>query len=457
MVTGQDIINAAGRRLDPFIMGLLAFVAALHAALTLLVPDMGAKFQLGDRAWDRSAKIDRLLGAGDLDAILAALFYNGPPGDYIIFVPAYALFGVPGVIIQNTILLLVGLWFLYLLGETYFSRPVARLASVVYAVLPATLFHAQTLASEAICNPLLIVATWFAARMFSQATPDKRDVILFGLASAVLCATRQIYLLFPVMVAGLMLLKAAKNLKPVDPIAVALALSFSLVAAWSAANLFNGGRYEVAPSFHGLESNLFLRAERMEAMGGFSLQPAVTKARALSPGAFLGVVSEQPARFAKTIVSDAINLAGNTGVSMVYGRYFGVFDLKEKGDAGMFAWRDIRDRDGLIAMLLFMGRTAPLALAMNIVFVALWGAMLLVGAYGAARFLLDGSRDLAVRLLFAGVPLYVTVFTFVSGSVRWDHRSPIEFMIALFFAAGVYALMGHRRSHLGGIATSENA
>ncbi|MGI9388270.1 MAG: ArnT family glycosyltransferase, partial [Methyloligellaceae bacterium] len=382
MVAGQDTVNATGRRFDPFMAALLVLVAALHAALTLLVPDMGQKFQLGDRAWDRAAKIDQLLGAGDLDAILAALFYNGPPGDYIFFVPAYALFGVPGVIIQNTALLLVGLWFLYRLGETYFSPRVARLASLVYAVLPATLFHAQTLASEAICNPLLIVATWFAARMISQATPDKRDVILFGLVSAILCSTRQIYLLFPVMVAGLLLLKAARGMKSIDPIAVALALSFSLVAAWSAANLINDGRYPVAPSFHGLESNLFLRAERMEAMGGFSLQPAVTKARSLSPAAFLDVVTEQPARFAKTVISDAINLAGNTGVSMVYGRYFGVFDLKEKGDAGMYAWRDIRDRDGIFAMLAFMGRTAPLALVMNVVFVALWGAMLLVGVYG---------------------------------------------------------------------------
>ena len=110
-------------RFDTFIGVLLGAVAAAHVAMTLLVPDLAAKFQLGDRAWDRTEKLDALLRADGLDAVLAALFHNGAPGDYILFWPSYAAFGPAGVIVQNMALLLIGLWFLYRIGVTYFPCP----------------------------------------------------------------------------------------------------------------------------------------------------------------------------------------------------------------------------------------------------------------------------------------------------------------------------------------------
>lgn len=426
---------------DPFIRTLLCVVAAAHAALAIFIPDLAEKFQLGDRAWDRTAKLDALLGASDPSTAIATLFYNGAPGDYVFFLPAYAIFGEEGVIVQNILLLLIGLWFLYRIGITWFSPNAARIACITYALLPATLFHPQVLASEAICNPLLIVASWYAGRLLTSDRPVLRDAILFGLFCAVLLFTRPIYLLFPVMVAGLALVRFGSGRRALATICLMLALSFSLAGLWRAANWVVEGRYEVATSFHGLNSNLFLRAERMAAVGGFAIATQISERRAMSPANFTALALQQPAALTRTILSDAVNLTGNTGVSMVYGRYLGLFDLGEKNAADVFKWRDIRDRDGTAAMLSYMAQKAPKALLMNVGFALAWVALLVIALFGAWHFLWQESRPGWLRLLFAAIPAYVFTFSFVSGSVRWDHRSPMEFVICLFFAAGVIWLV----------------
>ena len=433
---------------DPFIRYFLCVAAAAHAALAFFIPDMAEKFQLGDRAWDRSAKIDALLSASDLNTAIATLFYNGAPGDYVFFLPAYAIFGPAGVIVQNIILLLVGLWFLYRIGLAWFSPKAARIACIAYALLPATLFHPQVFVSEAICNPLLIVATWYAGRLLTSDRPALRDAILFGLICSVLVFTRHIYLLFPVVVACLVLGRVSSWRQVLPAICLMLALSFSLTGAWRAANWAIEGRYEVAASFHGLGSNLFLRAERMAAVGGFAFATEISERRAMSPADFTALALQQPAALARTVISDAVNLAGNAGVSMVYGRYLGLFDLGEKSAADVFKWRDIRDRDGSVAMLSYMAQKAPLALLFNVGFALVWAVLLVIALFGAWLFLRQESRPGWLRLLFAAIPAYVFTFSFVSGSVRWDHRSPMEFVICLFFALGVLWLVSwfRRRS-----------
>lgn len=430
---------------DPFIRSLLCVTAAAHAALAIFIPDMAEKFQLGDRAWDRSEKIDALLSASDLNTAIATLFYHGAPGDYVFFLPAYAIFGPAGVIVQNIILLLVGLWFLYRIGLAWFSPKAARIACIAYALLPASLFHPQVLASEAICNPLLIVATWYAGQLLTNARPAMRDAVLFGLVCAVLVFTRHIYLLFPLVVAGLVFGRASFGRRTLTSICLLLTLSFSLAGSWSAANWATEGRYEVAVSFHGLGSNLFLRAERMATLGGFSLARAVLERRDMGPVEFSTLALHRPSALARTIISDAVNLTGNSGVSMVYGRYLRMFDLGEKGDADMFKWRDIRDQEGTLAMLSYMAQKAPLALVFNIGFAFLWVVLLVIGLFGAWRFLWKENQSVWLRLLFTAIPSYVFTFSFVSGSVRWDHRSPMEFVICLFFAFGVLWLVSSRR------------
>ncbi len=432
--------------IDRFIAAVLAVVALAHVGLVLLLPNLEEKFQLGDRAWDRAAKIDAVMAAKDWNGVIEALFYHSSPGDYVFFLPAYAAFGAPGVIAQNIILLLLGTYFLYRIGREFFSPLVARVATIAYCLLPSTLFHPQAFVTESLCNPLLIIAAYFALRMLTWDRPVVRDAVIFAGIAAIICFARNMFVLLPFAIAVLVLIHAASWRSALRRTTAMIAISLSLVALWQVALWANDGRYEVAPSFHGLSSNLFLRADRMARMGGFELPDEVTESRAMSASAFVGLTMDHPRSFARSALSDAVNLVANTGVSMAYGRYLGLFDLKEDSDQDTFKWRDIRDTQGTFAMVVYMWQTSPAALVLNLTFTLAWGLVLLIALYGVIRHLLETARPIAQRLLLPGIALYVFVFSFAAGSIRWDHRSPAEFIICLFFAHGVWLLVRAWRS-----------
>ena len=438
------IERASLARFDPFIAGFLAIVAAAHIALTLAVPNLAEKFQLGDRAVDRLSKLNALLHAPNADAIAAALVYYDSPGDYILFLPAYLAFGPAGVIAQDLLLLLVGLWFLYRIGVTWFSPTVAKIACIAYALLPAMIFHPQVLVSEAICNPLLIVATWYAAQLITRDRPALRDAVLFGIICAVLISVREIYLLFPVMVAALAIVKAGTVRGRLAVLGLMLALSFSIFGTWELVRSAAPARYERGTSLQGLPSNLFLRAQRMEPIGNFKLPEDISQQQAMSLGQFAELAAREPYALARTVISDAADLTINSGSAMVYGRYFGLFHLGEDKPADMHKWREIRDQQGTLPMLVYMGETAPVALAYSVGFAVGWGIFLLIACYGAWRFA-RGSQPLELKFLFFAIPVYFFIFSFVSGAPRWDHRSPTEFILSLFFALGAVTLLSWLR------------
>jgi hypothetical protein len=178
----------------------------------------------------------------------------------------------------------------------------------------------------------------------------------------------------------------------------------------------------------------------MAAIGSFALPEGVSQHRAMSMSQFAELAAQQPSALVHTVISDAVNLAGTTGVAMVYGRYLGLFNLGETEKSDVFKWRDIRDQYGTRAMLAYLAEKAPVALAFTISFTLAWVMLLAVTLFGAWRFLL-GPWPLELRLLFAAIPVYIFTLSFAAGSLRWDHRSPMEFVICLFFALGAAELI----------------
>ena len=443
-------------RFDRFITTLLGVFGVAHVALAALVPNLEEKFQLGDRAWDRSAKIDAIMAAKDWNAVVETVFYYSSPGDYVFFLPAYATLGAPGVIAQNIVLFLVGIYFLYRLGLEVFSPAVARTAVIAYALLPSTLFHPQAFVTESLSNPLLIVATYYAARFLKADRPAMRDMLAFALTAAIIGFARNMFVLFPFAVAALMLIRMRPWRAAVWKASVVVLVSLTLLSLWQAALWTNTGRYDVAPSFHGLSSNLFIRAERMARMGDFKLLSDTVERRSMSVTDFVGVTLEHPGSFARSAVSDAVNMIANTGVTMAYGRYLGLFDLKEASDKDTFKWRDIRDTQGSWAMLAYLWHTSPVALLLNLVFFLAWAILLLIALYGFLRILRSDRHNTSVIALLAAVPFYVFTFSFAAGAIRWDHRSPMEFIICLFFALGTQQLMAALGQHraAGGVSTT---
>ncbi|MEC9367085.1 MAG: hypothetical protein VX871_00135, partial [Pseudomonadota bacterium] len=277
---------------------------------------------------------------------------------------------------------------------------------------------------------------------------------------AVLAFVRPLYLLYPLMVATLVMFTDYGIRDRLKSALLICALSVSLTAAWQGALALNNGRYPVEASFHGLASNLYLRAVRVEAVGGYRV-PAETKERkTMPPAEFLQLAAGHPFEMARTFVSDGINLAANTGASMVYGRFFGLFSLAERNDAEVFKWRDVRDNQGFGAMLTMLWETSPLGFIINLAAGALWVLIVVCAAWGALRLAGHVALPVGLRLLLLLTPAYALAFSFISGSVRWDHRSPAEFAISVFFAIGVLSLAGqviHSRARQPARSRSEAA
>ena len=427
----------------------LSGLALLHTALIFLLPDAAERFMLGDRANDRTIKMDALLSADSLDAFLAVLFRQASPGDYILFAPAYALAGPTGVMLQNTALILLGAWFLYKLADLLFSRHVATFATIAYCLLPATLFHPHAFVSEGICNPLLIMASYFLARHVTATDPPLRDIAIAAALTAVLCFTRHVYLLLPLFFVAVILFAKPlwRGTKP-RAAAVMILLGYSLLAGWGAIAHFGAAYYGTGKSVGGLGSNLLLRAERMADIGSFPLPARIEAEIAadkdiviMQPGEFATLVIEHPLPFAKTVVSDIFNITANPGVAMVYGRFLGLFDLGEKHYRDYNKWREVRDREGIPGLLRELWRTSPLGLILNAVGAAIWAAFLALAAWGAWNLIIDRAKPAAIKLLLIGLPFYlVGISCLAAGYTRWDHRSPAEFALAILFMIGVAAI-----------------
>ncbi|MEL6372938.1 MAG: hypothetical protein AAFR04_03125 [Pseudomonadota bacterium] len=435
-----------------FILAWIGCFVLAHIAIVAFVTDLDQSFMLGDRAQDRMAKLSSLLHAGDLNQTLRVLFTKGIPGDYAFYAPGYLMAGVYGIFIQALALYAVALFMLYRMSEDLFSATAARITVIVYSLLPATIFHPHAFVSEAICNPLLIIATALSVRLMMPgpaATAEAREMptgrlMALGLALAGLVMTRYIYLVVPFFVCALLALAGWRQARAgAWQAGLVLAVALAPAGLFALAQQAASSQYGASDSVGGLRSNLFLRAERMAAMaqGASPLPASVVAQRRIAPEAFIGYAADNPGPLARTVVSDAANIIANPGVAMVAGRFLKFFDLRERSYRDLNKWREARDKGGALAVAKLLWETSPVGFIMNAAGLLAWGVLLLVALFGAWRFARDARHTLPVKLLLLGMPVLLLGLTSVlAGYTRWDHRSPTEFIIAMGFALGAMAL-----------------
>lgn len=435
---------------DRFLVGLVLAFLAGHLLLALLVPDGAARMLVGDRAGDRFRALTELLAQPDLDHAIGVIFRIGSPGDWILFAPAFAVAGPYGVMAQNVVLYALGLVALYRLGHMLLPPAGARIACIAWCLLPATVFHPHALASEAICNPLLIMLVERLVRLELAEDAGWRDVLIAGAMTAVIAFVRHVYLLLPLAVALWLLLLRPQGVGRSSRIAAYLALGYALTMLWWAAIGLGGQRYPLGESVGGLKSNLFLRADRMAAMGGLALpqgyldrnRAAGKELRTMRPAEFAAFAGAHPGLFIRSALSDAFNLVANPGVAMLAGRYLGLFDLGERNHRDLNKWRETREREGVTGLVRLLWQTSPVGLAFNLAGSILWAGFVGLALLGAFLFVIDRRQSPAVRVLLAGFVAYATVLTSATaGYTRWDHRSGIEFILAIWFAIGLLRLV----------------
>ena len=438
----------------------LAAFSAVHLTLWAVQPDLERKILTGDRAGDRLRALDQLVAADGLDARLAVIFRVGSPGDYVLFAPVYALFGAPGIVFQSLVLYSIALVALYALARRLLGEPSALIATAAWVALPSTLFHPHVLVTETICNPLLVLLLVLLVRLHDAKKPQPATLVAAACLTAILVFVRHVFLLLPFAIALWLIAFRPRGVfgdggALARPLARYLGVSFAIIALWWVTLALGSFRYPPSESIGGLQSNLFLRAERMAYLGHVELPVSYAQhsaaagkpTRLFQPLEFVGFAAKHPVLFTRTAAADAFNMMVNPGVAMLAGRYLGLFDLAERSHRDLNKWREVREKQGFLGLARLLLETSPVGLAVNAAGLIAWIAFLAVAALGAVRFMRDATREPALRWLLAGLVVYVAGLTcLTAGYTRWDHRTPMDVALVLFFAAGVMDL---RSRHAG--------
>ena len=435
---------------DVGLQRMLAAFVAIHVAMLVVTGDVQRKLVLGDRAGDRLRNLEELARQPDWDNVLRSVFRIGSVGDYILFWPAYSLGGAAGLVVQGLMLSAIGLVGVFLLATRLLPADGARIAAAVWMLLPATLFHPHALVTEAICNPVLILLVLTLVRLTEVGNPRLGLLLAAAGLTAILVLVRHVYLLLPFSVAlWLWVVRPTGTQGLRRPLTRYIAVALSLLAVWWAAIVLGGGRYELGRSVGGLESNLYLRAERMAYLGQIPLPQSYLDrnarlgrdTRTLEPAEFLGMMRQRPDLFMKTAAADAFNMMVNPGVAMLFGRYLGLFDLGERTHRDLNRWRETREKEGFIGLARLLLATSPVGLLVNALGIAVWGVLLLAATIGAWRIASDALIAPALRWLMCGAAAYcIGLTSLTAGYTRWDHRSPIEFILAIAVASAVMML-----------------
>ncbi len=92
-------------------------------------------------------------------------------------------------------------------------------------------------------------------------------------------------------------------------------------------------------------------------------------------------------------------------------------------------------REGPLGVARLLWQTSPMGFVFNLGGSLLWAGFLGLSLIGAWRFAVEPQLTPAVRILLFGLAAYVIILTSATaGYTRWDHRSGIEFVLAIWFA-----------------------
>ena len=426
------------RRPFPALSLLLILFAAIHGIL--LVHDAlnpGAIFA-GDRVGSRIEKIEMVADAlNNGQPVTPILIEKGDPGDYLYHAVVFSVSGKWGVIIVQILLMGLGGIFLFRLVDLAFkSEKLAGITTLVFFLLPGSLYHPHSVTSEGLANPLMIIYAFLLVRLFSERSRKYSQLVLLGLLATILSSLRLIYVLYPVVTFGLLIWD--KQAHRLVPSSVFLLVAMTLPGIWISLYHSETGELSYGPSDHSLDSNIRGRLRRMSQFDdGVTIE---------EPGnsAVYQLVSESvshPGAFLKSALTDMSNMLFNSGVNTVAGRYLGVYEMPTDRSY----WAEIRDREGPFAMFLHIFKQSRSMVAANVVFGIAWVLFFLLSVYGLFLLARMKSVDSYIRFTLISLPIYFCLLSLSASGVRWDMRTPFEFVLCIGFILTIF------------LRTSENA
>ena len=409
-------------------------VAGLHVALSVWSLVDPSRVELGDRAaqrWERARDL------ASTDDAVAFLLDHGWPADYGVHAVLAGLGDLPLVLAVQLGLWLATLVALYGVLRSYLRIPqwAAGTAVAVYALLPSNVHQPHTIVTEAFFIPAVAVLVLLIMDVAASKRLSSARAFALGWVAAVAVAFRAVFL--PVLPAVCVCL-AGMKLSPARRLLLANAIAVAPLFTWGCVQQAHGHAWQLGGAGFSLEENLAGRMRRMQAIGGAAV-PAGFQQEA-GVGSYLLYALQNPQPFARAVGRDLLMLIVNPGVNHGYGTFLERFDRSE----GPEYWMHRLDEVDLGTVGVEIARAGPSRLAWNAFGLAAWGVFCIIALVGLMDLLRGPRKALAATLCVLVATLAMAGLA--AHGVRFTLRSPMEFVLACFFAVGLCAVPAARGS-----------
>ena len=426
---------------------LIAVLALIHALL--LIHDLSdpQAWRAGDRSWARAEKIEYVLH-GDQPMVFEHLprqqaepdIWNritrlGAPGDFLPQTVLVTVGGIPLLVLVQSLLAVLSAVFLYrlILMLGLGSGP-AVIGAAVYALLPGNLLQAHVLGAEGLFIPLLPISAYcLVAALRGRAPPSRLylGAAVFGLAALL----RTQVVLLPVAFLLLALVWAPRRWHRILVLATAITLTPSLI--WIGAASTSDEPVRMAPVDADTSYHWRHRIWRMNKyIPEAEAMPSPGRRDPVETRVMLAYIAEHPGAYLRTVMTDNLDYFGNPG-SVQFVRYLGV--LGEMPDPEVFKAAKDRGVAAVIQTLLEWNAAFTVFFSVHI---ALWGALLLLAAFGVWQWLraplLGNPWSTVLLVAYLGYNMAVIQ---LAGHSRWSLRQPLEWVLVVAaLSGGLYLL-----------------
>ena len=452
------------RRLSSWLLACLALFVVLHGALLAYDIRNPEAFYGGDRGDKRANKIYVLLDIPDLRkvssptwssipaqpfgdrgpelSVTEKLLNLGPPGDYLVHALPYRIGGAFAVIFVQLALALVAVVCVFRLGVLLgLGEGYAFCATALYILLPGSLYQPHQLVTEGLFNPLLAIATYLLVRTVEA--PFRWRLFLGALALLALAMEiRTQLLLYPVVLVAIFLWwERDRWLRLVVP---TLVVCFAIPVVWSIFVALQPDNLVFTPTELSPLRNLSGIVERMAIRGGFAFDRAAYPGEQIPIWDFLGYVVRHPFAFLEAKGTDVVEVVFNPGITGL-GKYLGLDLFTFRTDTGRLFWSQVKWNAGVFGVVRELLRQDPAFLVPFLAACAAWFVVLAIAVFGGWLLIRDRRIGGATKAILVSVVVYNLAIVQVGEMTRVTHRSPVEFVIALWFAIGLRRLLhGHK-------------
>ena len=415
-------------------------------------------FMAGDRAATRLEKI-RYVFLGDshrpdADAVSvqaptdlspgvfslkARLIETGTPGDYAIHGVFYRLGGEFGVIVVQLVCWYIALLCLYQLALLIgCSARFALLAVILYMILPGSLIYPHELASESLYNPLTLIGMY--ALCSHRESGFRYWKLLLGVSLLALAiALRFQLVLYPFVLA--MVIAVYDRQRRIPQIALICAISFLIPISWALFVKSQTGEARIKSSDNDVALEFYKTAQRVSSVGNFEFDETNYPDHTMGVSEFVGFISKHPTAYLRLKALHVVNLAANPGIYSLMGHHLNL--LEGAGDKQY--WQQLRNREGYGGVLREIIQRGPgLAITIALSLVA-WCLFLLMAVLGFFIFLRNPIPMKGTKAVLLSFAIYSCVIVQVSNDVRWGHRTPIEFFLAILCVIALERISQRRK------------